>query len=699
MNSQEFLDELRQMVIRRAASLNMVDTLAFVTEVSERLADDPSLGEITSVDYSTADSKRRTAKIHGYSEPDEIDNAVSLVIGRWDDDESVSVISSADVDRLQKQVENFARASVFDKLYQYIPEATTAYEIAYALQDRKNLTKLRIHVFLNQELSSRYRGESIIDINGITAEVHIWDLKRLKAIYESSREREALTIDVKEFGSGELSCLKAVEVGGLESYLCVIEGEMLADLFDRYGSRLLEGNVRAFLGMKGGVNKGIRATIQDTPHLFFAYNNGIAATAESIEVEETPAGLRIRSVADLQIVNGGQTTASVLRARKQDRLKLAGVSVPMKLTVVDHKIANDLVPRIAEYANTQNKVAVADFFSNHPFHRKMEEISRRLLTPARGGSRVQSKWFYERARGQYQNERLYLTAAQKNAHDLEYPSNQVINKTDLAKFDSAINEKPFRISQGTQRNFMDFASQFNPKDGVSESEYWEKISPKYGDGYYQQIVGMAILWKTAESIVAAGKNDWYFGDYRQQIVAYGSAILLKRLREREQELAFSKIWEQQSVSDEVKDAFRDAAIFVQDHLLKVPGGSSDPAQWAKRTQCWTSLVESNFELRELSDEVVIDTEEGARRRRERVQQARQDDEINLQFWVLEQQQKGYWTSLAAWANIHDFVTPSQYDLISKAAHPKSVLKLTTERQFRALRDLSRRCEGEGFRHG
>src|SRR6185295_6153432 len=130
---------------------------------------------------------------------------------------------------------------------------------------------------------------------------------------------------------------------------------------------------------------------------------------------------------------------------------LDGVSVAMKLTVVPSGGAGELIPRIAEYANTQNKVAVADFFANHPFHRKMEEISRRLVIPASESSRVQSKWFYERARGQYQNERLYLSEAKKRNFDVEFPASQVINKTDLAKYDGVLNQRPHVVSLGAQK--------------------------------------------------------------------------------------------------------------------------------------------------------------------------------------------------------------------------------------------------------
>ena len=93
-----------------------------------------------------------------------------------------------------------------------------------------------------------------------------------------------------------------------------------------------------------------------------------------METRTTDDGLVIDSIKDLQIVNGGQTTASLFHTRRSDKADLGEVFVQMKLTVIDDEKSEEVVPRISEFANTQNKVNAADFFSNHPFHVRMESF-------------------------------------------------------------------------------------------------------------------------------------------------------------------------------------------------------------------------------------------------------------------------------------------------------------------------------------
>ena len=215
------------------------------------------------------------------------------------------------------------------------------------------------------------------------------------------------------------------------------------------GARLLEQNVRVFLQARGNVNRGLRNTISNYPEMFFAYNNGITATAESIETVASPNGLLLTGMRNFQIVNGGQTTASIHAALRNREVDLDRVFVQMKLSIVNSDRALEIVPKISEYANTQNRVSAADFFSNHPFHIRMEGFSRRLYAPSRDGTFRQSKWFYERARGQYQDARGRLTQAERRRFDLEYPKPQMFTKTDLAKFLNVWRDKPDVVSRGS----------------------------------------------------------------------------------------------------------------------------------------------------------------------------------------------------------------------------------------------------------
>lgn len=699
MEEKEFFEELEQIVMRRAAAEHLVDTLAFVSEVAERLEDDPVFGEFVPVEYAGTGNRNRQLRVHGYTDLDESDGSIGLVIGKWSDTDAPETLTTTAVTQLSGWLENFVREAVEFKLNERIVEANTAYDLAILLQNSgKRINRIRLHIFSNQLLSQKFKEEAFGEVAGIPIERHIWDLQRLKAIYESSREREAVEIILSDFGSVGIPCIEAARTENLRSFLCVIDGALLADLFERYGSRLLEGNVRSFLGMKGNVNKGIRRTIQDSPSLFFAYNNGIAATAASVTVKNVNERHLLTELIDFQIVNGGQTTASILNARKKDRLSLGNVTVQMKLTEVNRDDAHDLIPKIAEFANTQNKVATADFFANHPFHRKIEEISRRLQVPAKADERVQSKWFYERARGQFQNERLYLTKAKKNAFDLEYPPRQVINKTELAKYDSIWREKPHWASLGAQKNFTKFAGQFSSKNSdITESEYWNTISPDYGDSYYQQIVAISLLWKRTEAIVSAGRGDWYEGDYRPQIVAYSLSLLFHALRRSGNELDLGQVWTRQGIDGVLEKCIQNLAIATQTEILSPPQGMTNVGEWTKKESCWEKIKQLptpyvlTLEQWSVSKEYYIQTKAEAKK------QGKQDDGISLQKEILSLAEKGYWKALLEWDKSATLLIPDEYRLVSRASTLPSVIKINTEKDWRRLLVIKQKCEDEGFR--
>lgn len=699
MNDKTFLDELRQIVVRRAAAMHLVDTLAFVAEIAERLEEDPVFGEFVPVEYSGTGGRGRQFRVHGFTQLDEADGTLGLVIGKWLDSDSPETLTTAEVVRLSGQLENFILEAVESRLNERITESNPAYELACQLLNLgRKINRIRLHIISNQPLSQKFKEEVFGSVAGIPIERHIWDLLRLKAIYESSREREAVEINLSDFESAGIPCIEAASTNKLRSYLCVIDGTLLADLFERYGSRLLEGNVRSFLGMKGNVNKGIRGTIQDVPSLFFAYNNGIAATAADLTVEEVDGRHLVTRMVDFQIVNGGQTTASILNARKKERLSLSGVTVQMKLTEVNRDDAHDLIPKIAQFANTQNKIAVADFFANHPFHRKIEEISRRLSVPAKAGARIQSKWFYERSRGQFQNERLYLTKAKKDAFDLEYPAEQVINKTDLAKYDSAWREKPHWISLGAQKNFTKFADQFEGKDPeVSESEYWNKISPSYGDSYYQQIVAVAIVWKRTESIVSSGRGDWYEGDYRAQIVSYSIALLFHALRSRGAEFDLMQVWARQGIDGVLEDCIRNIAVAVQKAVLSPRQGMTNVGEWTKKEDCWKVVRELAVPFTRQLDRWTVSKDDFKKAKEEGKKQGMQDDGIELQKTVLDLTSSGYWLALLKWPKVKELLLPADRNLVIKASSLQGFMKINIEKDWRRLLEIRQLCEDEGFR--
>ena len=209
----------------------------------------------------------------------------------------------------------------------------------------------------------------------------------------------------------------------------------------------------------------------------------------------------------------------------------------MKLSVVDPERATRLVPKISEFANSQNRVNAADFFSNHPFHVRIEEFSRRIHAPSADGTFRESKWYYERARGQYADARARLTPAQRRKFDLENPRPQLLNKTDLAKYVSVWEGLPQEVSLGAQKNFAEFARRIGQR--------WTKASNSFNEDWYREAVAKAIVFKATERLVS--NAPWYQGGYRANIVAYAIAKTAYDIKERRCSVDFPKIWRRQAV--------------------------------------------------------------------------------------------------------------------------------------------------------
>ena len=353
---------------------------------------------------------------------------LGLIILDFDHSRSGSRLTNTEMDVLFRRVSSFLRHALDSRWRNALEETSPAFGLADLIASRwSKVTRVRLLLVSNRQLSERAEGRETETLDGRPVTFSVWDLRRLYRFAEVGRGHEDIDVDLSgEFG-GPLAVLPADQSkDDFESYLGVIPGQVLAAIYDRFGARLLEQNVRVFLQARGKVNRGIRNTLENEPSRFFAYNNGITATAEDVDIERDNGRLLLHGMKNFQIVNGGQTTASLHVAyrgrpgKRKTEVDLSRTSVQVKLTVVDRERATELVPKISEYANTQNRVSAADFFSNHPFHVRLETFSRRIYAPSAEGTFVQSKWFYERARGQYADARSqYGTTAQRKKFDLE----------------------------------------------------------------------------------------------------------------------------------------------------------------------------------------------------------------------------------------------------------------------------------------
>lgn len=367
----------------------------------------------------------------------------------------------------------------------------------------------------------------------------------------------------------------------------------MATIYERYGSRLLEQNVRSFLQFTGKINNGIRKTIKEEPEMFLAFNNGIAATAEEVSIDksEDGKGFLISKVKDFQIVNGGQTTASIYHTLKKDKANISKIFVQVKLSVVKNKNNfSQIVSRIAEYANTQNKVSVSDLSSNKPYHIELEKLSRTIFSPHVVNQASQTKWFYERARGQYKNARSKegFTKTRQKAFDLKNPKNQMFTKEDLAKYINAYQEiydgkklviGPHIVVRGSQKNYVQFIN-YN-------------LVKKSDSIYFEDIIAKAIIFRTAEKIYGIKPNA--IGDLRYITVPYSLSLLNFETKNK---LDLHKIWKNQGISEDLRNVLYDLMGKVETAIKKSAESNHGAlyGEWAKKVECWNDLKKQKFDI-------------------------------------------------------------------------------------------------------
>lgn len=538
-------------------------------------------GELETADRAPCGSPRGM-RVDGYGgDPASADGVLSLIIADFNQSNGIGTLTASEMDAIFKRLTNFLTRSLDATHRNALEESGAAFGLADLIAKRWSVvSKVRLFLISNRVLSSRVDGREAGEFKGVPVTYSVWDLGRLHRFVATGRGREEILINLESDFGGPLPALPAhLNNAGYEAYLIVIPGKQLAAIYDRWGARLLEQNVRVFLQARGGVNKGIRNTIENDPGMFFAYNNGITATAEKVTIKMSDAGLIITELNNLQIVNGGQTTASIYAASRKKDVDLSRVFVQMKLSVVEPAKAIEVVPKISEYANSQNRVNAADFFANHPYHVQLEKLSRSTFAPSPDGTFRESKWFYERARGQYQDARALLNPTQRKKFDLEYPKDQVFSKTDLAKFLNLWLGHPDTVSRGAQKNFARFAEMIG--------KAWTKNTDQFNKRYYTDSIAKAIVFREAEKLVS--EQPWYQGGYRANVVAYAIAKIAHDVEGMNRTVNFESIWRRQDISEAFREALVLAAKASHDVLIDPPAGMSNVTEWAKQQACWSRV--------------------------------------------------------------------------------------------------------------
>lgn len=523
-------------------------------------------------------------QLNAYAIDEDCSN-LDIFVCLYSDSDSPKSVSQADVDAAIKRAIQLYQKAIND-LYTSFEKDNDTYEFAITVNQQKAQIKTVRICALTNGLVKPIPFKNITMGNAEISFV-IWDIDRLYRCVTSGKMRETIEIDFEEKFGVTIPCIENGTSEKYSVYLAIISGELLAALYDEYRDRLLEKNVRSFLQVKGAVNKGIRDTLRDEPDMFLAYNNGISVTAESVDIVRDENGKpSIRRIRDMQIVNGGQTTASIFNAHKDRKINadLSKVFVQMKLSVITSpEDMDEIVPRISAFANTQNKVQVADFSANDPYHRRVEELSRIIWAPAQGGMKPVN-WFYERARGQYADMLSRETTTLRRKQFKE--THPVFTKTDLAKYENTWDQLPFQVSEGAQKNFRRFTLRLDERKAALPDEK-----------YFQNLVAKAILFRRTEKLV----QQQQYGGYRANIVTYTLALLSFKTAQR---INLERIWKEQSLSPILEAEIIKVSKIIHGIIANPPGGAN-VGEWCKKEKCWDVVKKCDYTVSDkLSSELV-----------------------------------------------------------------------------------------------
>ncbi|MCG5451009.1 AIPR family protein [Micromonospora hortensis] len=516
--------------------------------------------------------KDHGVEVSGYgaaSDDRSLDLFLTYYSPRADDDHK---IGRADVEAAFRRMENFLSRCVRGSMARRDRSSEVAGMCEAVAEKFGRVESVRLVLVTNARSVAR-DGVPPMLFEGRHVTRELWDLRRLANWSASGNKAEPI---VAEFPAG-LPCLATPRTD--EDYsvlLAIVPARGLADLYSTHGARLLELNVRSFLQVRGAVNRGILDTLRGNPERFLAYNNGIAATASRVDFEDAPSGQRvIRRIHNLQIVNGGQTTATIHHAHR-NKVDVDVAYVQMKLTVVSPDRLDDIVPQISAYSNTQNRVTASDLKANSAFHVDVERIMRTLWAPPSASHPHDTHWFYERARGQYANALTREgTPARQKVFKAANPPAQKFTKSDLAKFEHSWAKEPHLVSLGAEKNFTLF------------SQSLEEQPPAVDKQYCRHLVAKAILFRKVDKLVARQN----FGGYKANIVTYTVAKLVQGTGGR---VDLDRIWRTQDLTPALQDAVTDLSLLVHKVITSPPEGRTNVGEWTKRPECWTAVQDLDW---------------------------------------------------------------------------------------------------------
>jgi hypothetical protein len=520
-----------------------------------------------------------TLRLSGYAFSDDADQ-VDLFVSLYEGVDVVTPIADADTKQAAEQCWRFLKKCAERRLSYTMDKSSDAYSLALTIEEKYNvLEQIRIYVLTDRQ--AKAKNFKAREVGGKTVMLEVMDIERLHRHWSEGKPRDELVVNFEDVSGTALPCVYVPgEMADYDYALTVIPGEALRFVYEKYGARLLEANVRSFLSVTGKVNKGIRDTLRDDPERFMAYNNGVVLIADEISLGKTPeGGPGILWLKGMQIVNGGQTTASLYFSKKKNpEIDLRRVRVPAKIIILksmEPAAEEALIADTSRYANSQNAVKQSDLSANKPFHVELEKLADTTYCPDGVG-----RWFYERSAGSYNVKlaREGTTPARLQRIKEAIPASRKISKTDLARFLTAWDRKPHQVSFGSQKNFEQFMKSLTPADG-------EPPPPLPDVTMYKRAIAKAILFRATQKLVRQ-----MFQAFQANVATYTVSLVADRLGAK---LDLDRVWLRQDISPQLRDQIQTWATEVN-RILHDSAGGKMVSEWAKKEECWDAVRNASY---------------------------------------------------------------------------------------------------------
>lgn len=610
---------------------------------------------------------RNQHQINAYAISDNYET-LDLFITVFKGTDEISTTSKSDIETAQKRISNFFKKCISKEYVNEIEESSEIFQLVNTLANyddvRENLVRVNAIILTDGLYKGEFPNTEKISIYNVF--YRVVDIEFLYKISEQSRVPIEIDFNDIEGKSFQIPCLTTdTNSEKYKTYIAIMQGNCLAVLYERYGSRLLEQNVRSFLQFTGKVNKGIRDTIRNEAEMFLAFNNGISATADYIDLDES--GRFISKISNLQIVNGGQTTASIYNTFKKEKVDTSKIFVQVKFSIIKNPDQySEVVSRISKYANTQNKVNDADFSANNPALVALEKLSRYILSPITTTSNLQTCWFFERARGQYKtlSNREGRTKALQIAFEKKYPKKQVFSKVELAKYINAYQEVyegkklvigPHIVVRGSEKNYAQFIANNLPEN-----------TKRIDNTYFEDAIAKCILFKEADKRYGVKSNS--IGQMKQVVVPY-TLSLLNIITENK--LNLFKIWKNQGISAELSDFIFELMKQVNHYIVEIYNGHHY-IEKAKKEECWNLVKKRSWEynLKEIETDLI--DEENLPKRSSNINI--EEEELIQNKTIVKSIPSALWNEILQWGK-----DSTQLDIIKQTVVSNIAFKLRQNR--------------------